>query len=48
MKVKTIVRYDADDFDIEINKFIKHKHILDIKFIVDSSLCALIIYEDIK
>lgn len=48
MKVKTIVRYDTDDFDIEINKFIQHKHILDIKFIADSSLCALIMYEDIK
>jgi hypothetical protein len=47
MKVKTIVRYDTDDFDIEVNKFIQHKHIVDIKFTTNSSLCALIMYEDL-
>ena len=47
MKVKTIVRYDTDDFDIEVNKFIQHKNIVDIKFITNSSLCALIMYEDL-
>lgn len=52
MKVKTIVRYDTDDFNIEVNKFIQHKHIVDIKFNVcrDSNdyyaFSALIIYEE--
>ena len=44
---ETIVRYDTDDFNIEINKFIQHKHIVDIKFATNSSLCALIMYEDL-
>lgn len=54
MKVKTIVRYDTDDFNIEVNKFIQHKHIVDIKFSVlsDSNndnyiFSALITYEEV-
>lgn len=54
MKVKTITNPREDWFDKEINEFIKHKHVVDIRF----SVCphsnevypfnALIMYEDIK
>lgn len=54
MKVKTIVNWQEDWFDDEINKFIQHKHIVDIKFSVlfDSNddnyiFSALITYEEV-
>lgn len=46
MKVKTISGITSDRFDIKINKFIKHKHIMDIKFTIDEHFHALIIYEE--
>ena len=54
MKVKTIVNFRNDWFDDEINEFIQHTHIIDIKFdfCLDSNghniYSALIMYEDIK
>lgn len=53
MKVKTIVNMREDWLDNEINEFIQHKHVVDIKFNVcrDSNnyytFSALIIYEEI-
>ncbi|WP_290079008.1 sporulation protein Cse60 [Lactobacillus taiwanensis] len=54
MKVKTIANMREDWFDDEINEFIQHKHIVDIKFSVlfDSNddnyiFSALITYEEI-
>ena len=54
MKVKTIVNSRNDWFDDEINEFIQHEHVIDVKF----NFClgannhdiysALIMYEDIK
>lgn len=53
MKVRTIINIRNDLFDDEINDFIQHKHVIDIKF----NLCldshgrniynALIMYEDL-
>ena len=54
MKVKTITHIRNDWFDDEINEFIQHKHVVDIKFTLclDSNdhniYSALIMYEDIK
>lgn len=54
MKVKTIANMREDWFDDEINEFIQHKHIVDIKFSVlfDSNddsyiFSALITYEEV-
>ncbi len=54
MKVKTIVNWQEDWFDDEINEFIQHKHIVDIKFSVLSGsnndnyiFSALITYEEV-
>ncbi|OYR86874.1 sporulation protein Cse60 [Lactobacillus taiwanensis] len=53
MKVKTIANVQEDWFDDEINEFIQHKHVIDIKFSVlfDSDdnyiFSALIVYEEI-
>ena len=32
MKVRTIINIRNDLFDDEINEFIQHKHVIDIKF----------------
>lgn len=54
MKVKTIYSNLAEGLDRQINKFIQHKHIVDIKFSVlfDSNddnyiFSALITYEEV-
>lgn len=54
MKVKTITNMYENWFDDEINEFIQHKHIVDIKFNVlfDSNddnyiFSALITYEEV-
>lgn len=54
MKVKTIVNMREDWFDNEINEFIQHKHIVDIKFSVlygsnndNYIFSALITYEEV-
>lgn len=55
MKVKTITNIRNDWFDDEINEFIQHKHVIDIKFSIlfdpndnGYTFSALIMYEDIK
>lgn len=55
MKVKTIWDTLADGLDKQINDFIQHKHVVDIKFSTctddkydDIYLSALIMYEDMK
>ncbi|CCI81594.1 hypothetical protein [Lactobacillus hominis] len=52
MKVKTVGAFDTNTLDIEINKFIRDKHVVDIKFssffdeIDGANFLALIMYED--
>lgn len=52
MKVETIVNMREDWFDDEINEFVQHEHVVDIKFNFcrDSNdyyaFSALIIYEE--
>ncbi len=52
MKVKTIYDTLADELDKKINNFIKHKHVIDIKFITctddmyNDIFSALIMYEN--
>lgn len=52
VKVKTIINKREDWFDDEINEFIQHKDVIDIKFSVYperfSTFNALIMYKDIK
>lgn len=55
MKVKTIYSNLAEGLDRQINDFIQHKHVIDIKFSTctddkydDICLSALIMYEDME
>lgn len=55
MKVRTIWDTLADGLDKQINDFIQHKHVVDIKFSTctddkydDIYLSALIMYEDME